>query len=186
MLCLSRKTEYALVALAHLAERPGLTASAREIARVHALPLPLLMNLLKVLQAHEVLRSTRGVKGGYQIVADLDRLCLYALIKIVECPGHGPGGECGCLAPVRDLPRRRGTPRAGEADRAELPGPVQALQSKLTRFLMEVRVADLVTPGRRIDVPVERLVTSCRPNSASVNRPPHPHPEPVGANCQGE
>ena len=36
-------------------------------------------------------------------------------------------------------------------------GPVQALQFKLVRFLKEVRVADLVLPGRRIDVPIEHL-----------------------------
>jgi hypothetical protein len=49
---------------------------------------------------------------------------------------------------------------AGEPDFARVAqsvGPVQALQFKLVRFLKEVRVADLVTPGRRIDVPLERL-----------------------------
>jgi hypothetical protein len=36
-------------------------------------------------------------------------------------------------------------------------GPVQALQFKLVEFLKGIRVADVVQPGRRIDVPSQRL-----------------------------
>jgi Rrf2 family protein len=152
MLCLSRKTEYALVALAHLAEQPGRVASAREIAAAHALPAALLINILKNLQCHGLLRSTRGVKGGYGIARDLSTLSLQELIAIVDCEGHSAEGDCGCLDYVRD------GSRGLERNRAASPhGPVQALQFKLVRFLREVRVADLVLPGRRIDVPVERL-----------------------------
>jgi Rrf2 family protein len=154
MLCLNRKTEYALVALAHLVEPLGRVASAREIAGAHGLPLPLLMNLLKNLQAHGVLRSIRGIKGGYQIKADLDALPLYDLIAIVECEGHTsrePAG-CGCLDHVTDWSRDEHVVRFAQSG-----GPVQALQFKLVEFLRGIRVADLVQPGRRIDVPSQRL-----------------------------
>jgi Rrf2 family protein len=148
MLCLSKKTEYALVALAYLAEQSDRVASAREIAAAHGLPLPLLMNILKNLQGHGLLLSTRGVKGGYRIHADLNALTLDELIAMVECPGHAvAGGDCGCLdeVPTMHLTRLLGH------------GPVQALQLRLKKFLKDVRVADLVLPGRRIDVPLERL-----------------------------
>ena len=36
-------------------------------------------------------------------------------------------------------------------------GPAQALQYRLLRFMKDVTVADLVMPGRRIDVPLERV-----------------------------
>ena len=49
-------------------------------------------------------------------------------------------------------------------------GPVQALQFKLARFLREVRVADLVFPGRRIDVPVERLRLKDNTNKVNNDR----------------
>lgn len=157
MLCLSKKTEYALMALAFLAERPGRVASAREIAAEHGLPQALLMNILKTLQGHGVLESTRGVKGGYRVRADLARLTLHEFVAIVEC--HGERGEriespttgCGCMEEAAVPGAREMARVAGSA------GPVQALQLRLVRFLREVRVADLVTPGRRIDVPVERL-----------------------------
>ena len=152
MLCMSKKTEYALVALSHLAEQPGRVASAREIARAQALPAALLINILKNLQSHGLLRSTRGVKGGYQVATDLAALSLHELIAIVDCAGDSSDGDCGCQDAAHDVTQDLEKNRVGSPH-----GPVQALQFKLVRFLKEVRVADLVTPGRRIDVPVERL-----------------------------
>src|SRR3954468_19152419 len=103
MWCLSKKTEYALVALAHLAEQPGRLASAREIAQAQALPVALLMNILKNLQGHGLLSSGRGVKGGYQLARDLGALSLYELMAMVECSGHAADGDCGCLEHVADV-----------------------------------------------------------------------------------
>src|SRR5688500_17264052 len=97
MLCMSKKTEYALIALAHLAGQPGRIASAREIATAQNLPAALLINILKNLQCHGLLRSTRGVKGGYQIDRDPSTMSLYELIAIVDCAGDGADGDCGCL-----------------------------------------------------------------------------------------
>ena len=94
MWCLSKKSEYALVALAYLAEQPGRLASARQIAEERGLPMSLLMNILKNLQGHGLLSSGRGVKGGYQLARDLGRLSLYELIAIVECSDHGSNGDC--------------------------------------------------------------------------------------------
>jgi Rrf2 family protein len=149
---MSKKTEYALVALAHLAGQGGRVASAREIAREHALPAALLINILKNLQGHGLLRSTRGVKGGYQIDRDLNAVSLHELIAVVDCAGDSVTGDCGCQEHAADVTLDM------ERNRVASPhGPVQALQFRLVRFLKEVRVADLVLPGRRIDVPVERL-----------------------------
>ena len=164
MLCMSKKTQYALVALGHLSEQPGRVASAREIAAAHAMPMALLINILKNLQGHGLLRSTRGVKGGYQVARDLGGLSLHELIAIVDCEGHSTDGDCGCLEYAQDEAARGDW---GRNRQASPHGPVQALQFKLVRFLREVRVADLVLPGRRIDVPVERL--TLKDNTKVVN-----------------
>src|SRR4051812_31025109 len=98
MLSLSRKTDYALIALAYLAERSGRVASAREIAASagsEPLPLALLMNILKTLHLHGIVNSTRGAKGGYRLGTDLDRTSLRTLVSVVNCVG--PAGACGCM-----------------------------------------------------------------------------------------
>jgi hypothetical protein len=47
--------------------------------------------------------------------------------------------------------------RAVDTKRLALHGPAQALQYRIVRFMKDVSVADLVMPGRRIDVPLERV-----------------------------
>jgi Rrf2 family protein len=145
MLCLTKKTEYALIALASLGQATGEVASARDIALEHELPPALLMNILKSLQHRNVVCSTRGARGGYTLGSGVEALSLYDLILILEgrvqttgCEDHGEHDESLPPAAIRAI----------EA-------PVRALQFRLTRFLKEVRVVDLIMPGRRIDVPAE-------------------------------
>jgi Rrf2 family protein len=136
MLRLSKKADYALISLGYLAEHAGRVVSAREIAERCQLPLPLLMNILKAMHQRGLLRSVRGAMGGYQLAADLNQLSLLELGNIVQPdePADGPGEK-----------------------RLALHGPAQALQYRLIRFMRDVSVADLVLPGRRIDVPWERV-----------------------------
>src|SRR5579862_5799279 len=95
MISLTKKTDYALIALAYLGQHPGRVASAREIAEARNLPAALLMNILKELQHHGLLRSTRGVKGGYEIAADFNSVSLHQVIvalegpvRLIECAGE--------------------------------------------------------------------------------------------------
>ncbi len=151
MIALSKKVDYALTSLAHLIENRHQTVSARQIAGTHGLPLALVMKILKSLHQHGVLSSTRGVKGGYQVAVDLDDLSLGRLIAIVDGNGaaHAPGA-----------PRR-----------LSMQPPVQALQYKLVRVLHDVKVTDLVKPGRRIDVPWERVRKREKESSLPVPTP---------------
>jgi Rrf2 family protein len=137
MLCVSKKVDYALSALSFLAVHAGRVCSAREIAQTHNLPLPRLMNLLKRLHRQGLVRSVRGVRGGYCVAASLEQTSLYDLISILEVdPAHRLNGE---------------------AIDGNGYGPVQALQYRLIGFLKDVKLSDLVVPGRRIDVPLERV-----------------------------
>src|ERR1051325_1139837 len=67
---LTRKTDYALVALSRLADEAAggkQPLSARQIAQQFNLPLPLLMNVLKDLHRAEIVCSRRGQTGGYML-----------------------------------------------------------------------------------------------------------------------
>ena len=84
MFALRKTTTYALISLAHLANRRGDCVPAREIAVAHELPQPLLMKVLKVLHGAGILKSVRGSKGGYQIATDLEQLSLYDLTSHLQ------------------------------------------------------------------------------------------------------
>ena len=143
MLRLSKKADYALISIGYLAEHTGHVVSAREIAERCQLPLPLLMNILKVLHQRGILKSVRGANGGYQVASDLGEVSLLELSDLLD--------------------------RTDGEVKMALHGPAQALQYRLVRFMDEVSVADLVMPGRRIDVPLER-VGVCRCKSELVNK----------------
>src|SRR4051794_2402496 len=97
MLRLSRKADYALISLAYLAEHSAQVVSAREVAQTCHLPLPLLMNILKVLHQRGILRSVRGATGGYQIVSDLTALSLLDLSNLLD-RAEGDDDPVGKLA----------------------------------------------------------------------------------------
>lgn len=148
MVSLSKKVDYALISLAHLISNPDQVASARLIAERHGLPGPLLMKILKRLHQQGILSSTRGVKGGYRIAINLDDLSLARLIEIVEREADDP---------VRAGRRLSAVP------------PVLGLQYRLLHLLEQMRVTDLVKPGRRIDVPLERVGRNSRASVTTIS-----------------
>jgi Rrf2 family protein len=177
MLSLNRKTDYALVALADMADRPLEWASAREMAERGDVPAALLMNVLKTLHGAGILRSSRGMRGGYQIATDLERLSLFDLVRILERTDRSAdanGGEPACCG-------RYKISRAGNGQRhGQGHGPVHAFHHKLRHFLRSVPLSDLVLPGRRIDVPVElvsmnRKEKGAKDNNAKDKTNPIPH-----------
>ena len=148
MLGLSKRTEYALIALAYLVERPDNCCPAREIAAAYNLPQALLMNLLKEMHGAGLLRSTRGTKGGYRIAVNLDETSLYDLIQVID----GPVELVEC---VNEKTCCNSLEHCRISTMCPIQQPLRALHEKLIRFLKDVKISDLVVPGRRIDVPVE-------------------------------
>lgn len=149
MLSLNRKTDYALVALAHMADRSGQWSSAREIAEAAEIPVAVLMNVLKSLHQGGLLISTRGVRGGYRIGVDLEQVSLFDLARLIDKTDESTetnGGEPPCCGRYK-------------IDQAGRHGPVHAFHHQLRQFLRLVKLSDLVLPGRRIDVPVELVST---------------------------
>ena len=86
MLLLTRKTDYALLALASLARQTPSSASARSLAERLNLPLPVLRNILKQLTSRGVLKSTRGTRGGYRLARSPQQITLAQLLEAIEGP----------------------------------------------------------------------------------------------------
>lgn len=140
MLALSKKTDYALIALAHLASRPGRTASARQIAAERELPAALLMNILKDLHRAGIISSSRGTHGGYQLDVDPSALSMHDLVLALE----GPVRLVSCAPDECE----HETPEEEEACRVNgkcaVQAPLQALHFRLVRFLQNFTLADVL------------------------------------------
>jgi Rrf2 family protein len=150
MLGLSKRTEYALIALGYLVERPDNCCPAREIAGAYNLPQALLMNLLKEMHQAGFLSSTRGTKGGYRIAVDLGETSLHDLIKVID----GPIELVECVNENKSCDQSN---CCRISAMCPIQVPLQALHQKLIRFLKDVKISDLIVPGRRIDVSVDQI-----------------------------
>jgi Rrf2 family protein len=160
MLSLSKRVDYALIALAHLAERPGRIAPAREIAEAYDLPLPLLMNLLKELHQNGLVRSLRGTKGGYELSVDPSIITLHDLIVMLEGPIQTTECVPSTAHEIIEVPLPLASPCGCRASRAcPVQAPLKALNERLVRFLKEVKLSDIIYPGPRVDVPLELVGT---------------------------
>jgi Rrf2 family protein len=87
MLKLTKKADYGLIALTHLAvHREQGSASAKEIAERYSLPLPLLSKVLQKLARTGILRAEQGTRGGYRLARDPRRISALEVIRAIDGP----------------------------------------------------------------------------------------------------
>src|SRR5437868_5684795 len=87
MLRLSKKADYALIAMKHLAaDAPHGTASAREIAERYDIPLELLAKVLQQLTRRGFLVSHMGIHGGYQLARSTTAISVADIVEAIDGP----------------------------------------------------------------------------------------------------
>jgi len=86
MLKLTKKADYGLIALRHLASVPGATSSTKEIAEAYHLPVPLLAKVLQKLTRAGVIQSLAGTNGGYRLARDPRRISALEVIRAIDGP----------------------------------------------------------------------------------------------------
>lgn len=86
MLRLSKKTDYALMALAYLAEVPAGITSARDIATKYDIPLELLAKILQRLAQSGLVSSHMGVHGGYRLARPSNSISVADVVQVIDGP----------------------------------------------------------------------------------------------------
>lgn len=85
MLSLSKKTDYALLALSYLTEVGAeRAANTREIAEKYDIPVELLAKILQRLAKAGLVGSTAGPTGGYRLARKPESISVGAVIEIVD------------------------------------------------------------------------------------------------------
>ncbi|NKB81151.1 MAG: Rrf2 family transcriptional regulator [Nitrospirales bacterium] len=98
MLKLSKKADYALMALQYIASvQFGDMAKARvvntkEIAEEHHIPVELLAKVLQTLAKHDMIESQNGPKGGYVLQRNPKSITIAQVLEAIE----GPLGITDC------------------------------------------------------------------------------------------
>src|SRR5690606_14267245 len=86
MLKLTKKSDYGLIALLHLAAQERTCATAKEIAEAYRIPLPLLSKVLQKLAREGFLASEQGTKGGYRLGRDPRTINALEVVRAIDGP----------------------------------------------------------------------------------------------------
>ena len=86
MLRLSKKADYALIAMKHLALHGDGSSSAREIAGLYDIPIELLAKVLQRLVRRGLLASHQGTRGGYQLARMPAQISVADVIQAIDGP----------------------------------------------------------------------------------------------------
>jgi len=142
MLKFSKKVEYALISLLHMAEQHSdqLTTS-RELAAHFNIPPELIGKVLQSLAKHDCIRSVQGVRGGYQLAKNPDQINLANVIQAVE----GPIRVVNCIS---------GTEQCGcdQMDFCNIRNPMERLQFKLIEAFNRISLKDIQANNFTIDI----------------------------------
>ncbi len=86
MLRISKLTDYGTVVLAYLAGDPGAVCSAADVSAKTGISPPTVSKLLKSLARADLVSSTRGANGGYQLTRDPREISAADVIDALEGP----------------------------------------------------------------------------------------------------
>ncbi len=133
MLRLSKKVEYALIALLHIScLKQDEVVTTRELSENYHIPQELLGKVLQRLAKAGFIRSIQGVKGGYHLEKPLDKVSMDQIIlavdgslKIVNCAEHVK--QCNCQ----------------QKDFCIIKDPMDIIQQKLETFFRTITLKDL-------------------------------------------
>jgi Rrf2 family protein len=129
---LSKRSDYGLMAIRHLAAAPnGTYLSAREIATKYGIPPALMAKLLQKLTQGGLVASHHGTKGGYQIARRPSEITLWDVVRAIE----GPVCFIECLDPEKDDCPQDAT--------CTVRGPLKTVHRKITAVLEGTTVTDL-------------------------------------------
>ena len=98
MLKISKKTDYALMALQHIATvqfggvTPRRVVNTKEIAEEYNIPLELLAKVLQTLARNALIESHNGPKGGYVLARRAHQITIAQILESIE----GPLGITDC------------------------------------------------------------------------------------------
>jgi Rrf2 family protein len=127
----SRPAEYALRAMTFLAAQPpGKLSGAREIARAEKVPMPFLWKILHNLARHRLIRSFRGLHGGYELAAPANRISVEDIVRAMD----NTDVVEGCVL---------GLAQCSEENPCPLHHSWKDVRTRLTEMLQQTTLADL-------------------------------------------
>ena len=168
MLKLTKKADYGLIALKHLAMRShpehgewSESANAREIADTYGVPLPLLSKILQRLARAGFLRSEHGTNGGYRLARDPRTITALEVIRTID----GPIILTACFT-------EHGGHECHHSEKCIVREPLRKVHEGILSLLKSISIADMSDPEMNISVDTRASARLYGLSPAAVVPPP--------------
>jgi Rrf2 family protein len=149
VLKLTKKADYGLIALRHLASIPDATASTKDIADAYHLPVPLLAKVLQKLAKERILVSVAGTNGGYKLARDPHKISALEVVRAID----GPVILTHCFT-------EHGT--CDQSESCTVREPLRRVHEAILELLHKFTISDLA------ESPAVRLTQLARPGLGTV------------------
>jgi Rrf2 family protein len=134
MLKLTKKADYGLIAMRHLAEHADLGAcSAKDLAEMYMIPQEALAKILQRLTKAGLLLSQYGSNGGYVLARDPTKISAFEVIRAIE----GPLFITSCSADSGDC---------DQSDRCTVREPLRKVSRSIEDVLNRLTIWELTRP----------------------------------------
>ena len=129
MLKLTKKADYGLMAMKHLAEHQQNGAcSAKDVAEAYGIPQEVLAKILQRLVKAGLLKSLHGINGGYTLARDPHQISVFEVIRAID----GPLFITSCIT-VRG--------ECGQSDRCNIREPLRKVNSSIEDVLKRIKIS---------------------------------------------
>ena len=135
MLSMTKRADYALLALSYLAsaaqDNPRRLVNTKEIADQFEVPMELLAKLLQILARNGLVASHPGPTGGYRLLRDPRQISVAEVVGLVD----GPMSMLHC-SNGRDSACK-------QFSRCTIRDPMAELEARVKALLEEISIADI-------------------------------------------
>ena len=150
MLRLSKKADYALMAMKHLALKaggaaaPASASSAREIAEQYDIPIELMAKVLQRLVRTGLLVSTQGTRGGYALSRASASITIADVIQAID----GPFTVTACSTEKNDCE---------QYSKCSIRDPLWQIKERIVEALGTVTLAEMASDQAGVAAPMAVL-----------------------------
>src|SRR5438445_1061261 len=131
MLKLTKKADYALMAMKHLAEKADQGAhSAKDVADSYGIPPEALAKILQRLAKAGLLHSQHGINGGYTLSRAAHTISAFEVIEAID----GPLFITSCVT-VRG--------ECGQTDRCNVREPLRKVNESIEAVLRRIKISHM-------------------------------------------
>ena len=140
MLKLTKKADYGLMAMKHLAEHAaGGALSAKDVADAYGIPPEALAKILQRLAKAGLLVSQHGINGGYTLARDPKSISAFEVIKAID----GPLFITSCVT-VRG--------ECGQSNRCTIREPLRKVNESIEQVLRNIKISQMKEEPETIEM----------------------------------